>query len=436
MKKITINSMQLLDTFERIFVVVSLILFMNAVVPLLIIRGASEGDGVNFIELYSFAPLNNLFILNYLASTSLLILRWQKVLHFASQNLLFIILVIMVPLSFIWSAKPEETFTGSVGMIGTTFFGLYVASRFTLKEQLNLIAWAFGIVIILSLIFIIALPKYGIMGGVHAGASRGVFTHKNGMGKFMVLSNCVFLLVARSAKPGNFYPWLGVIGSVGLILASTSTNALLSGTVLTLIVLFSSQILQLKPHALIPLLFLLGAFLWAFSLWFTDFVTPILGYFGKDLTLTGRTDIWAAVIEKIQERPWLGYGFNGFWHGIHGESAYVIRALRWGVPNSHNGYLDFILQLGMVGFSVFLIIVWTTLIKTLSLIVNNFHWQYLWPFVFIIYSGFINYAEPSLLSQNDLFWILFTMAVTSTSNEYNRVFGRTSIRRPHMPSPT
>jgi exopolysaccharide production protein ExoQ len=194
------NALAMLTKAEHIFTIASLILYTNAVIPLLIIQGASEGDNID-VTTFNFTPLNLLFVLNYLVVFSLLFLRWQKVLYFISQNLLFLGFMVIVPLSFAWSEAPDKTLTGSIGMIGTTLFGLYIASRFTLKEQLKLVAWVFGIVIVLSILFIGALPQYGIMGGVHAGAPRGVFTHKNGLGKFMVLSLVAFLLLVTS--PGS-----------------------------------------------------------------------------------------------------------------------------------------------------------------------------------------------------------------------------------------
>ena len=39
------------------------------------------------------------------------------------------------------------------------------------------------------------------------------------------------------------------------------------------------------------------------------------------MTLTGRTELWATVIEMIREHPWFGYGYSGFWLGWDGESA-------------------------------------------------------------------------------------------------------------------
>jgi O-antigen ligase len=51
---------------------------------------------------------------------------------------------------------------------------------------------------------------------------------------------------------------------------------------------------------------LLGAFI----LFASDVFFAILG---KDATLTGRTKIWAAVMREIEDRPWLGYGYQAVW---------------------------------------------------------------------------------------------------------------------------
>ena len=39
----------------------------------------------------------------------------------------------------------------------------------------------------------------------------------------------------------------------------------------------------------------------------------ILGFLGKDATLTGRTDLWEFVKICISQRPLLGWGFSAFW---------------------------------------------------------------------------------------------------------------------------
>ena len=38
-----------------------------------------------------------------------------------------------------------------------------------------------------------------------------------------------------------------------------------------------------------------------------------LSLLGKDTTLTGRTELWDAVVSLIKERPFLGYGYRAMW---------------------------------------------------------------------------------------------------------------------------
>jgi exopolysaccharide production protein ExoQ len=217
---------------------------------------------------------------------------------------------------------------------------------------------------------------------------------------------------------------LGIIFSVGLIITSASAGAMLNGLMLTAIVLLSSQIFRLRLPIFIFVFLLAILLTLSVTVWFSEIATPVLGLFERDLTLTGRTDIWPAVILKIQERPWLGYGFSGFWHGIQGESADIIRTLRWGVPDSHNGFLDLALQLGLVGSMVFLLIIWITLIKSVALVKAKFCSEYLWPIILLSYAFLVNFSESTLLSQNSFFWILLSSIVISVSVEFKNLISQ------------
>lgn len=335
----------------------------------------------------------------------------------------------MAPASYAWSATPEATFSGSIGLIGSTTFGLYVATRFKLRQQAWLIAWAFGIAILLSFIFIIALPKYGVMASIHEGSWRGVWVHKNITGgKYMVMSNWIFLLLLLTQSKFIGVLWVGLASSLALTIGANSTNGLVSSVLMIALTLFLHQFLRLRSDKFVAVFLFLGLLVAGLAITFSDVVSILLELVGKDATLTGRTDIWALVIEKIQERPWLGYGFAGFWRdGVRGEAAFIIRAVRWPVTHSHNGYLDFMLQLGLIGFLVFLGIYWSTFIKTYLLIRHQFCLDYFWAFIALIFLIQINLAEPSLLSQNDFFWILFTIITTSISVEFRQVFHARSM---------
>ena len=53
----------------------------------------------------------------------------------------------------------------------------------------------------------------------------------------------------------------------------------------------------------------------------------VFGLLGKDATLTGRTQIWAAIMRQIDQRPWLGYGYAAIWDeptGQWGPLAWIV----------------------------------------------------------------------------------------------------------------
>lgn len=423
----TVNLPRLLNRAEHVFAVASLVVYFNAIVPLLIIQGASEGDGVDILA-FNYMPLNMLFLLNYMISAGLLTLRWKRTFHTLMGDPFWLILTIMVPVSILWSVKPDETMSGSIGMIGTVLFGIYLASRFSLEKQLSLFCWTFGIIVALSWVFIVALPKYGIMAAVHAGSLRGVFTHKNGLGKAMVLSTALYILQTRHLWGRSRWTWLGIAGSFSLILGSTSGGALLN-SIMVVFALFFLQIFNFRAKYLILASIVLAIAIATVGVWYSDLSVMVLEALGKDATLTGRGDIWPYAMVKILERPWLGYGFNGFWHGENGESIFMIRALRWNLPNSHNGYLDYLLQLGFLGLIPFCLALWNTFVKGAMLLRDHFKWSHTWPIAFLIYLIIINLTETDLLSQNNVTWVFFTTAVLSTAAEFRERF---RLRQPEQ----
>jgi O-antigen ligase len=73
---------------------------------------------------------------------------------------------------------------------------------------------------------------------------------------------------------------------------------------------------------------------------------------GKSTDLTHRFDIWAAVVDRINESPILGSGFVGWWPSW--DPWFAIHAVD-GLPMSqaHNVWLDIAMQSGLVGVMLF-----------------------------------------------------------------------------------
>jgi len=70
---------------------------------------------------------------------------------------------------------------------------------------------------------------------------------------------------------------------------------------------------------------------------------------GRNSSLTGRTQIWAAVLAQ-RINPVLGTGFESFWMGNRMQSVWSLSQV--GIEEAHNGYLELYLNLGWVGLTL------------------------------------------------------------------------------------
>ncbi len=90
---------------------------------------------------------------------------------------------------------------------------------------------------------------------------------------------------------------------------------------------------------------------------------------GKDLTFSGRTYIWSAVIKAIQERPLFGYGIGGvFWDETSEITRSIWRDVGFHIPHSHNGTLDVWLNYGFIGLVLFVVVFVTGVAKGVRLL--------------------------------------------------------------------
>ena len=78
---------------------------------------------------------------------------------------------------------------------------------------------------------------------------------------------------------------------------------------------------------------------------------------GRNATLTGRTDIWAAIV-PMATNPLVGAGFESFWlnPNVHRRLWQLFPGLP--LNEAHNGYIEMYLELGWLG----LVLIWLILI--------------------------------------------------------------------------
>lgn len=68
--------------------------------------------------------------------------------------------------------------------------------------------------------------------------------------------------------------------------------------------------------------------------------------------LSNRAPLWAELMESVETRPWLGFGYEAFWAPERVEKVSADQG--WMVPHAHNTYLDQTLSLGVIGAALYI----------------------------------------------------------------------------------
>lgn len=360
-----------------------------------------------------------LFFGIYAACIVLILRHWKHVLYELSKRdkTLWLLLTLVVA-SVLWSAYPDLTIRRSIALLGTTAIGVYVSTRYTMKQQLYLLCWAWGLAAVGSLLFAIALPKYGLMpAGVHAGTWRGLFIHKNILGRAMAWGVVLFVLLAMRRGTGRLIALPMIALCMVLVVAAKSSTALsILMSMLVLIVIYRG----LRLHS--SLLVIGAVFVCMVSggvaIYTANNAATLLGAMNKDITLTGRTDMWPFIWEKVQEKFWFGYGYEGFWRGLDSPCAYVWQAVGWKPPHSHNGFLEMMLIFGAVGTSIYLFGFLRAFVRSMGMVRVTRTPEFLLPIMLLSYTLLSSYTETGgILDYNNIYWVMYTMTILSSARD-------------------
>jgi O-antigen ligase len=190
----------------------------------------------------------------------------------------------------------------------------------------------------------------------------GMSTDKNmlGMSLFVSMVSIVWLMLQTRDRPPETkkdkleLPIYWFLIAIGVWLLSKAQSA----TAMTCTGLSSAIMIGLRIPFVRARLDRLGVFatvavVVALLLQVTvDISSVFVGFMGRDLTFTGRTDIWSAVL-KTDINPLIGTGFYSFW------SEERMRAISEGynglINESHNGYLETYLNSGLIGVALLII---------------------------------------------------------------------------------
>ncbi|HXQ12734.1 MAG TPA: O-antigen ligase [Caulobacteraceae bacterium] len=309
--------------------------------------------------------------------------------------------------SIAWSIDPEVTTRRCIALLLTMLGGVTLAERFAWPQLLEVLATALGITVVLSFALALFLPEYGLMQVDFPGAWRGAWSHKNNLGYYMSVSFIVFVASAIANAPRRWLWAIAAAGAFALILLSTSKTSLVSCAIAAACMSIMAITRRGPAWAVAGTCVLVCALVGlAVTLWLTPDL--LFGLVGKDITLTGRTSIWSAVLRQIAQRPLLGYGYGAVWNNksIWGPLPWISLQQGFVTDEAHNTWLGIWLELGYVGLGAWALLfagVWLRALRTLYVPAASY-----FPLPFLAVFSLHGVTESIALVQNDLVWLMFT----------------------------
>ena len=249
----------------------------------------------------------------------------------------------------------------------------------------------------------------------------GITANKNSLGVLAMVSGLAllwsFLEDRKRAR------WLALLRTswaevvvlvmcIWILVIAHSESALMCfaiGTV-TLLVIYSSR-LRARSGALLWGGCIVALLMAAFAA-LPDFRAVVAQALGRDVTLTGRTDIWDAVLH-LNTDPLIGTGFGSVWLT---PSARAL-AEELGIPHAHNGYLEMYLNTGLIGLGLLLAVIIAAGRKTLAHVAAG---TAIGPFnAALLLSGLVyNYTEATFNNNNIVGFSIWLTAVAICRPEH------------------
>lgn len=394
---------------EWYFHIFAFVLQCGGIVPLLLRSGDDSPD------LGTSNPLNTIATAFILAVTLFLLLRHGRdAVRYLPRMWPIVGLALLALASIAWSEYPDVTLRRAVSLLTAALWAWYLASRYNLKDVVAMARQATGLMAISSLVIAVGMPSMGGEDPIGPAGWRGIFATKNDLGMVMAIGTITYFYTLVTARPrfrALAIQLIGLVLCAGLLyLARSSTCWLITmlGMVLCLavkathkrvgvaIIIWAGIVLLLAPAVIIA----------------TNQLAAIAPLLGRDAQLTGRVDLWLILPSYIAEHPWLGFGLGGFWVADSENVALIWDAIGWNPPHAHEGWLDLLLELGIVGLALLSLQILQIVVRGIRAVVDGREpdSQYLivTTFILLIY----NISESNLVRPG-IMWVLLIIASTA-----------------------
>ena len=281
---------------------------------------------------------------------ALLVAPRRAILRIPVSISLFLLLGWMA-LSYMWTIDEAQTQFQVRQQVSLCLAVVIAVGLLPLEETFRWFLRGVKLLLLISLLATIfdSGTRVSIEFGSVLSAWEAWFPSKNNLGRFLAFAIATILWLDRSFWSRVF--WCGI--AIGLAVGANSATAVAAIFLLVAFSFWTHRYRKLGDEltgvfALVSVFVGLMAVIAAFVS-----LAVIVDALGRDLTFTGRTDIWDGVLPFIEDRLWYGYGHDALWTLETTESRALARAVGFPPAHAHNSVLNTLAGIGLPGLILY-----------------------------------------------------------------------------------
>lgn len=353
-------------------------MWFNANIPQESIEGYLEGSPIDRFVFMALIVAGSVFLLKRRVN-------WGSLLK---TNKWFFAFFIYCAISIIWSQYPYVAFKRWAKDVGNVIMILIVLTE---RDHVNAVKAVFTryvyLAIPLSVVFIKYFPDIGreYNRWTWVPSFIGVSTNKNDLGMILIVCG-LFLVwdffdvrtdqVIKESTDDGLYKGMYEGMDESMDESMRPDRSIIFGRIILMAMLAWLLVMIKSSTSIVCLLLGIGSFflfrfkrvaehLGAYAMLLILIVLSFyvigpqvfVSILGRDATLTGRTDLWANLL-NIRIDPLIGVGYKSFWVGPWVLGLWEKYAFR--VNQAHNGYLEIYLNGGLIGVGLLLAMIVST----------------------------------------------------------------------------
>jgi exopolysaccharide production protein ExoQ len=336
---------------------------------------------------------------------------WGKIL---SQNSWILMFFIFGAFGILWSDYSYIAFKRWIKAFGTLVMALVVLTEDDPSDAFNDLLRRLAIFVIpLSVILCKFYPEYGRVSLRGTWSYSGVAAGKNLLGMLCLLSGIYFIPQIFSSRteiehesyPSKIYSYW-FLGMTAYLLYLTNSATSQVCMIVFLFIFFASRFPTVKRR---PKTFILSGLMLAIVIGFLNetfhLKEAILSMVGRNENLTSRHPMWEELI-LMNPDPMFGVGYESFWLGERMKAVWVNYE---GIIQSHNGYLETYLNLGIIGVILMIGTIVSGFKKAIKYLSENYDFAFI-KISIIIVVALYNWTEASFYGTSTMFMLFILVA--------------------------